>query len=189
LPSALNSTAMGRVSEYSSEVNVSDDSWVPNDDCVRREGYRTPQTDSSSVPNVDVVRGGSIKAALRGAGLRPTRQRLSLYRLLFHKGMRHLTPEMVYEEARLANVTVSLATVYNTLNQLTDAGLLRRISIDGNKNYFDNNVGEHQHFYLENSYELLDISGQHLLLQKMPEVPLGYEVVRIDMVVRLRKQR
>ncbi|BAR56849.1 iron response regulator [Bradyrhizobium diazoefficiens] len=109
--------------------------------------------------------------------------------LLFGKGARHLTAEMLYEEATLAKVPVSLATVYNTLNQLTDAGLLRQVSVDGTKTYFDTNVTTHHHYYLENSHELVDIEDPHLALSKMPEVPEGYEIARIDMVVRLRKKR
>jgi Fur family iron response transcriptional regulator len=130
-----------------------------------------------------------VNEMLQAAGLRPTRQRMALGWLLFGKGARHLTAEMLYEEATLAKVPVSLATVYNTLNQLTDAGLLRQVSVDGTKTYFDTNVTTHHHFYLENNHELVDIPDQHLALTKMPEVPDGYEIARIDMVVRLRKKR
>jgi Fur family iron response transcriptional regulator len=130
-----------------------------------------------------------VNEMLQSAGLRPTRQRMALGWLLFGKGARHLTAEMLYEEATLAKVPVSLATVYNTLNQLTDAGLLRQVSVDGTKTYFDTNVSAHHHFYLENSHELVDIPDPHLMLSKMPEVPDGYEIARVDMVVRLRKKR
>jgi Fur family iron response transcriptional regulator len=130
-----------------------------------------------------------VNEMLQAAGLRPTRQRMALGWLLFGKGARHLTAEMLYEEATLAKVPVSLATVYNTLNQLTDAGLLRQVSVDGTKTYFDTNVSAHHHFYLEGNHELVDIPDPHLMLQKMPDVPEGYEISRIDMVVRLRKKR
>ena len=130
-----------------------------------------------------------VNEMLQAAGLRPTRQRMALGWLLFGKGARHLTAEMLYEEATLAKVPVSLATVYNTLNQLTDAGLLRQVSVDGTKTYFDTNVSAHHHFYLENNHELVDIPDPHLVLSKMPDVPEGYEIARVDMVVRLRKKR
>jgi len=130
-----------------------------------------------------------VNEMLQTAGLRPTRQRMALGWLLFGKGARHLTAEMLYEEATLAKVPVSLATVYNTLNQLTDAGLLRQVSVDGTKTYFDTNVTAHHHFYLENNHELVDIPDPHLMLSKMPDVPEGYEIARVDMVVRLRKKR
>lgn len=130
-----------------------------------------------------------VNEMLQSVGLRPTRQRMALGWLLFGKGARHLTAEMLYEEATIAKVPVSLATVYNTLNQLTDAGLLRQVSVDGTKTYFDTNVTAHHHFYLENNHELVDIPDPHLVLQKMPNVPEGYEISRIDMVVRLRKKR
>lgn len=130
-----------------------------------------------------------VNEMLQAVGLRPTRQRMALGWLLFGKGARHLTAEMLYEEATLAKVPVSLATVYNTLNQLTDAGLLRQVSVDGNKTYFDTNVSAHHHFYLENNHELIDIPNPHLVLQKMPDVPDGYEITRVDLVVRLRKKQ
>ena len=130
-----------------------------------------------------------VNEMLQAAGLRPTRQRMALGWLLFGKGARHLTAEMLYEEATLAKVPVSLATVYNTLNQLTDAGLLRQVSVDGTKTYFDTNVSAHHHFYLEHNHELVDIPDPHLAITQMPDVPDGYEISRIDMVVRLRKKR
>jgi Fur family iron response transcriptional regulator len=140
------------------------------------------QPGSTNCPRQDVT------GILQSAGLRPTRQRTALGRLLFGKGARHLTAEMLYEEATLANIPVSLATVYNTLNQLTSAGLLRQVAIDGTKTYFDTNVTAHHHFYLENSHELVDILDAHLVLSNMPDVPDDYEIARIDIVVRLRKE-
>ena len=130
-----------------------------------------------------------VNEMLQSAGLRPTRQRMALGWLLFGKGARHLTAEMLYEEATLAKVPVSLATVYNTLNQLTDAGLLRQVSVDGTKTYFDTNVSAHHHFYIEGKHELVDIPNSTFVAQNIPEAPEGYEIARIDMVVRLRKKR
>src|SRR4029078_2501781 len=98
-----------------------------------------------------------VNEMLQAAGLRPTRQRMALRLLLVGTSARHLTAEMLYEEATLAKVPVSLATVYNTLNQLTDAGLLRQVSVDGTKTYFDTNVSATHHFYLEHKHELVDI--------------------------------
>jgi Fur family iron response transcriptional regulator len=128
-----------------------------------------------------------VKSMLRSVGLRPTRQRMSLGWILFGKGDRHLTAEMLYEEATRAKVPVSLATVYNTLHQFTDVGLLRQIAVDGSKAYFDTNVSEHHHFFVEDGNELVDIPGAEVVVDKMPTAPNGYEVARIDVVVRLRK--
>lgn len=130
-----------------------------------------------------------VNEMLQSVGLRPTRQRMALGWLLFGKGARHLTAEMLYEEATLAKVPVSLATVYNTLNQLTESGLLRQVSVDGTKTYFDTNTTAHHHFYLENNHELVDIPNSGVVLQSMPDLPEGYEIARIDVVMRLRKKR
>src|SRR5262245_7982586 len=84
---------------------------------------------------------------LRKAGLRPTRQRLALAQLLFGRGDRHVTAEGLHEEAVGAGMPVSLATVYNTMHQFTAAGLLREVTVDGTRTYFDTNTGDHHHFY------------------------------------------
>jgi len=130
-----------------------------------------------------------VNEMLQAAGLRPTRQRMALGWLLFGKGARHLTAEMLYEEATHAKVPVSLATVYNTLNQLTDARLLRQVSVDGTKTYFDTNVSAHHHFYLENNHELVDIPNAEAIVGRTPVAPEGYEIARIDVVVRLKRKR
>src|ERR1700732_2970683 len=98
-----------------------------------------------------------VKAMLRQVGLRPTRQRMELVWLLFGKGDRHITAEMLYEEANNAKAPVSLATVYNTLHQFTDAGLLRQVAVDGSKSYFDTNSSQHHHFFVEGENALFDI--------------------------------
>ncbi len=129
-----------------------------------------------------------VKSMLRDVGLRPTRQRMALGWILFAKGDRHLTAEMLYEEASKAKVPVSLATVYNTLHQFTEVGLLRQVAVDGSKTYFDTNATEHHHFFVEGENELVDIPGADVIVDKMPVAPEGYEIARIDVVVRLKKQ-
>jgi Fur family transcriptional regulator, iron response regulator len=129
-----------------------------------------------------------VKEMLRDVGLRPTRQRMALGWILFAKGDRHITAEMLYEEASKAKVPVSLATVYNTLHQFTDVGLLRQVAVDGSKTYFDTNVSQHHHFFVEGENDLLDIPHSDVVVGKTPLPPEGYEVARIDVVVRLRKK-
>src|SRR6266571_4470467 len=129
-----------------------------------------------------------VKAMLRRVGLRPTRQRMSLGWVLFSKGDRHVTAELLYEEATRAKVPVSLATVYNTLHQFTEAGLLRQVAVDGSKTYFDTNVSEHHHFFVEGEHALLDIPGAQGIVDKLPAAPEGYEIARVDVVVRLRRK-
>jgi Fur family transcriptional regulator, iron response regulator len=126
---------------------------------------------------------------LRSIGLRPTRQRMALGRILFGKGDRHVTAEILYEEALSAKVPVSLATIYNTLHQFTDAGLLRQVAVDGSKTYFDTNVSEHHHFFIEGENDLVDIPPSEVVVGSTPVPPEGYEVARIDVVVRLRRKR
>jgi len=129
-----------------------------------------------------------VKSMLRDVGLRPTRQRMALGWILFGKGDRHLTAEMLYEEATKAKVPVSLATVYNTLHQFTEVGLLRQVAVDGSKTYFDTNTSAHHHFFVEGDNELVDIPGAEEIVGKTPVAPAGYEIARIDVVVRLRRK-
>ena len=125
---------------------------------------------------------------LRDVGLRPTRTRVALSSLLFAKGDRHVTAEMLFEEANQAEVSVSLATVYNTLHQFTEVGFLRQVAIDASKSYFDTNNTEHHHFYIEDRHELIDISPTNVIVGKAPVPPDGYEIARVDVVVRLRRK-
>ena len=129
-----------------------------------------------------------VKSMLRDVGLRPTRQRMALGWILFAKGDRHITAEMLYEEANRAKVPVSLATVYNTLHQFTEVGLLRQIAVDGSKSYFDTNVSDHHHFFVEGESALVDIKSAEDIVGSLPEAPEGYEIARVDVVVRLRKK-
>ena len=123
---------------------------------------------------------------LRAVGLRPTRQRLALARLLFEPGDRHVTAEALHGEALAAGVRVSLATVYNALHQFTEAGLLREVVVDSARTYFDTNIAEHHHFFCECSGELFDIPGDSVNLAILSEAPAGRAVSRVDVVIRLR---
>jgi len=127
----------------------------------------------------------SIPDLLRSAGLRPTRQRMALAELLFAKGDRHLTAEQLHEEAVRKNVPVSLATVYNTLHQFTEARLLREVAVEGAKTYFDTNTSNHYHFFCERDGILMDIPPEDLMVQGLPEPPEGMQISRVDVLVRL----
>jgi Fur family iron response transcriptional regulator len=125
---------------------------------------------------------------LRRAGLRPTKQRLALAGLLFKDNDRHATAEQLHEEAVAAGVTVSLATVYNTMHQFTEAGLLREVTVDGTRTYFDTNTGRHHHFYCEDDGTLLDIDGDAIEVGKLPAAPHGAKIERVDVIVRLKRR-
>ncbi len=122
---------------------------------------------------------------LRTAGLRPTRQRLALARLLFDKGDRHVTAEQLHGEALDASVPVSLATVYNTLHQFIAAGLLREVVVNPGRSYFDTNVSDHHHFFLEESGRLLDIPGDRIDVSNVPAPPSGTAIRRVDVIIRI----
>ena len=129
----------------------------------------------------------STGAKVRAAGLRPTRQRIALASLLFRDEDRHVTAEALHEEAAKAGVRVSLATVYNTLHQFTRAGLLNEVVVDSGRAYFDTNIGDHQHFYVEENGELIDIPGETIGVSNVPTPPKGMTVDRVDVVVRIKR--
>jgi len=130
----------------------------------------------------------AITDRLRAAGLRPTRQRLALGALLFGGGAdRHVTAEELHGEAVSQGTRVSLATVYNTLNQFTAAGLLREVMVGPGRLYFDTNIGDHHHFYVEGDGTLLDIPADKVSIARLPAAPAGMSVERVDVVVRVRR--
>lgn len=153
---------------------------------VMAEDTATKTLDCGLRPAACVAR--DVGGMLRSVALRPTRQRIALGRLLYAKGDRHVTAEILHEEAMRARVPVSLATVYNTLHQFTEAGLLREVAVDGAKTYFDTNVSDHHHFLVEGENQLLDIHGDHITLDGLPEAPEGMEIARVDVVIRLRRK-
>jgi Fur family iron response transcriptional regulator len=121
-------------------------------------------------------------------GLRPTRQRLALARLLLENGDRHITAEQLHGEAMGADIQVSLATVYNTLHQFTEAGLLREVVVEPGRSYFDTNTTDHHHFFCDADGRLQDIPGEEVMVSGFPLPPLGTEICRVDVIIRVRPE-
>lgn len=127
-----------------------------------------------------------IAQRLRSAGLRPTQQRIALANLLFASGHRHVTAEELHAEAIQGGFVLSVATVYNTLNQFTEAGLVRILAVEGLRTWFDTNVANHHHFYIEGRGEILDVDETRIEISNVPEPPEGFEIANVDIVIRLR---
>ena len=150
-------------------------------------GQQERRTDSLSISNE--AQNISLEERLRNAGLRPTRQRVALADLLFAAGDRHVSAEALHEEAQNAGFSVSLATVYNTLHQFTEAGMLRIVQVEGARTYFDTNVSDHHHFFYEDDETVFDIPSGQVEVRHLPEPPEGTEIANVDIVVRLRRKR
>ncbi|ABM44861.1 hypothetical protein H704_01151 [Bartonella bacilliformis Peru38] len=130
-----------------------------------------------------------LEEHLRKNGLRLTRQRLELAHMIFFQGNRHIAAEELYEEAIRSGVPVSLATVYNTLHQFTEAGLLRIIAVEGSKTWFDTNTSDHYHFYIEGENRILDIPYNvegSPIIENLPQPPEDMEIVHVDLIIRLK---
>ena len=168
-----------------------------DDNAVDREFARSSLLSDAEMPEVaartlSLGRTASITTAaicLRRAGLRPTRQRLMLGEFLFSKGGRHVTADMLYTEAVEANMPISRATVYNTLNQFTDAGLLRQIGIDGSKSFFDTNPTAHHHFFVDQRRQPVRRSRAWRRDRQLPQPLPGYEIAGVDVIVHLRRKQ
>ena len=130
--------------------------------------------------------GETVIERLRAAGLRPTRQRLALAKLLFARGHRHVSAEQLFNEAKGHRVDVSLATIYNALHDFTSKGMLREISINAASSYFDTNTGDHHHFYFERSGRLEDIDADRIAIANLPAAPGGAEISGVDVIIRVK---
>lgn len=137
-------------------------------------------------PSASALR--QLEKRLRAAGLRATRQRLELGRLLFRNGHRHVTAEKLYEESLAAGLRVSLATIYNTLNQFSEAGLLRQVALNASQTYYDTNMGNHYHFYLPREQKLIDIDASKVKVRGLPKIPAGQKIASVDVMVRLEDE-
>jgi len=129
-------------------------------------------------------------AWLAKAGLRPTRQRVTLAALLIGDGQdRHVTAESLFAAAKAQGEAVSLATVYNTLRAFCDVGLMQEVTVDGSKSYFDTNTHDHPHFYWEDEAKLTDAPSDQLVIAQLPDAPRGAEIASVDVVIRLRRTK
>jgi Fur family iron response transcriptional regulator len=138
-----------------------------------------------------IVDRDQVRLMLLEAGIRPTRQRMALAELLFDGVHKHVTAEQLFEQAQHGhkggqNAHVSLATVYNTLHQFTEAGLLDQVVVDANRVYFDTNVGDHHHFYDAKTGMLTDIPADQVKLSHLPPMPGDRELDRVDIIVRVK---
>lgn len=146
-------------------------------------------TDRSLMSRPVPSRRPCLTAVLRMAGLRPTRQRVALAELLFGGPHRHVSAEQLHAEANTAHVNVSLATIYNSLHQFREAGLLREVAVDASRSYFDTDTSDHHHFYLEDEQRVIDIPSSAIVIQNLPEPPMGMDITHVDVVVRVKKSR
>ncbi len=129
-----------------------------------------------------------IDELLASRGLRLTRQRCQLAGLLFRGGDRHVTAEMLARDAEMNGIRVSLATVYNTLHQFTRVGLLRRISVNSSRTWFDTNTSAHHHFFNTTSLELTDIPHDQVCVAVQPAPPAGTAIDHVDVTIRVTPQ-
>lgn len=126
-----------------------------------------------------------VENRLQAAGLRATPKRLAIGGLLFDGRDRHVTADDVAVMARKSGIRVSLATVYNTLNQFVAAGLMKRITLDTDRTYFDTNVSDHHHLFFEDNGILHDIPGDSIRVEGLPEIPAGSKISSVEVIVRM----
>ena len=130
---------------------------------------------------------GSCEQRLSDCGIRATAQRVRIATLLL-SAPQHLSAEQILAQLRAAGARVSKATVYNTLNLFAARGLIRQLSVDGSRAWFDSNVDAHYHFHDLDSGALIDVPIPAVEFSRLPPAPPGTEVDGIDLVIRLRKK-
>ena len=124
---------------------------------------------------------------LRASGLRPTKQRLSVCKILFNrKKTFHFTIEKLKKlTEKDGRKKISLATLYNTVHAFRKSGYLREISLKGNKTFFDTNTKNHHHFYDEDTSQLIDIKNKNVSISNLPSVPNGKKIKDIEIIIRV----
>ena len=122
---------------------------------------------------------------LNNSGVRPTKQRMVLAKLLFEKGKRHVSAEDLYTEVRKEDRRISLATVYNTLKQFTKLDIVKEVVLDQNKSLYCNNNKSHYHLYIEDEGKVVDIPTENINLD-LPSFPACLNLHNVDVIVRVR---
>lgn len=133
---------------------------------------------------VESWKSSTVLKMLKRAGLRPTRQRVQIAELLFSRGDRHLTAEILYAEAAGNRYPPSLATIYNALRDFATHGLLREIALYGSTVWYDTKTGSHFHYYVDSRKHLMDVPDNVVLSLDIPAPP-GMRVVGVDIVARV----
>jgi Fur family iron response transcriptional regulator len=118
-------------------------------------------------------------------GVRATKQRMVLAKLLFGKGERHVSAEDLYIEVRKEDRRISLATIYNTLKQFTKLGIIKEVVVDQNKSLYCNNYKSHYHLYIEDEGKVVDIPTENINLD-LPSFPACLNLHNVDVIVRVR---
>mgnify|MGYP001165076549 CR=1 FL=1 len=124
---------------------------------------------------------------LRASGLRPTKQRIALCKILFdRKETFHFTIEKLKKIIDKGNKKkISLATLYNTVHAFKEKGYLKEIPLKGNKNFFDTNTKHHHHFYDENMSQLVDIEDKNISINYLPKTPIGKKIKSLEVLVKI----
>ena len=122
---------------------------------------------------------------LKTSPLKLTDQRMNLIKLLFKNGASHFTAEEVYKKVNKNKLKISLATIYNSLNQFKEYGLIKAIKVSSDKIYFDTNLKEHHHFFCQNSGKLIDIQTENVKISKLPKLPKGKRIESVEVVINI----
>ena len=138
-----------------------------------------------AVKHDDTVGKSDLVVRLRAAGLRPTRQRLLIAGLLLDGRHRHVSADGLAREIRETGTHMAGGTVYNTLNQFTDAGLLRRVTVHNEHSVFDTNTDHHHHFYDSDRDQLIDIPADQVTLADLPGAPDGHDIRSVDVLIHI----
>ena len=128
-----------------------------------------------------------LKTRLRRHGLRPTRQRVRMANLLLDGQNRHVRPDDIYDQLKSGPEKLSRGTVYNTLRQFCDAGLLCEVHGVGDTLVYDTNLHDHHHFLNVETGELTDINPETVQIKQLPELPKGYAMDAVELTIRVRK--
>ena len=122
---------------------------------------------------------------LKNSPLKLTKQRVNMIKLLFRNGASHFTAEEIYHEVNKKNLKISLATIYNCLNQFRDCGILRAVKASSEKVFFDTNLKDHHHFYCQKTESLTDIKTNHVKILKLPKLPKGKKFKSVEVVINI----
>ena len=117
--------------------------------------------------------------------LKLTAQRVNMINLLFKNGASHFTAEDIYQEVNKKRLKISLATIYNCLNQFKECGIIKAVKVSSEKIFFDTNMKDHHHFFCQQSGKLIDINNNQVKISKLPKLPRGKKIKSVEVVINI----
>ena len=129
-----------------------------------------------------------ILKKLNQHGVLPTAQRVEVAKILLSRPQ-HVSADQIIDKLDSRGSRVSKATVYNTLKLFSEQGIVKELSVDSTRKFYDSTTHPHHHFFHVDTGKLTDIPEAEVNIDGLPPLPAGTETESVEVLIRVRNKR